>query len=162
MAKRNQTHNTSKTKKPNRHSLTIHQMDRFYRKPTTKENGQCSLDILLSQEQKLFSLRACPNSPEHTVDGDNFKMGGRTWFCKECGLEWRASLRTGYLKYYEISEDGSSKEIKRIELFRVAEARQAGIKDSRKLKGYLPPVFLEETEADTTRKQKQKHSSSPT
>jgi hypothetical protein len=136
---------TSKQSKPSsRNSLRISKLNQFYKSPTEKEKGQCSLDIQLSHQQKLVSLRSCPNSPEHVVEGDPFKMGGRAWVCRECGLEWRASLRTGYLKYYKIRENGSVKEISRIELFRVAEARQAGITESRKVKNYLPPVFLEE------------------
>jgi len=130
---------------PKQRPLKITTQNKIYKKPTEKVKGQCNLDILLNTyQQQLESLRRCRNSPEHVVEGDPFKLGGRAWICKECGEEWRASLRTGYIKYYKIQENGQAHEFKSIELFRVAEPRQAGITDSRKVKDSLPPIFLNE------------------
>lgn len=60
-----------------------------------------------------WMLRSCPCDASHRVQGTCFSQGGRTWYCLECGIEWSASIRTGFIQYYSITPKGGRKLLKK-------------------------------------------------
>ncbi|SEB27695.1 hypothetical protein [Paenibacillus sp. 276b] len=86
--------------------------------------GSMTLDLALHQP-RVVSVRCCPNDEQHIVRGNCFLMGGRTWYCPMCGIEWIASLRTGTVRYLQIDIEGSTELIKSIPLIFFNEYRQS-------------------------------------
>ncbi|KQN96866.1 hypothetical protein [Paenibacillus sp. Leaf72] len=103
--------------------------------------SQCELYLNFS-ESPIISVRSCPKNTAHEVYGEPFQLGGRVWYCADCGIEWRASLRTGYVKYYNLDEGGTATEFKIMKLALFNESRYLKKKTS------LQPNFhLVSTEA---------------
>lgn len=86
--------------------------------------GSMTLDLALHQP-RVVSVRCCPNDEQHSVRGNCFLMGGRTWYCPSCGIEWISSLRTGYVRYLKIDIEGSTELIKKVPLIFFNEYRQS-------------------------------------
>lgn len=72
----------------------------------------------------IISIRGCPSDPEHVVFGEPYHIGGRIWYCAECGIEWRASLKSKFVKYSMINVDGSTTVLKKIPLHHFVEYQQ--------------------------------------
>ncbi|MDH6372817.1 hypothetical protein M2444_004646 [Paenibacillus sp. PastF-3] len=87
------------------------------KKKTLSDPRQKTLDFELQQKPKLISVRCCPESDKHVVYGQPVQMGGRVFYCPECGIEWRLSLRTKKVKYFRIDEEGNTTSIKEMSFF---------------------------------------------
>jgi hypothetical protein len=70
---------------------------------------------------RFAKIRSCPNDRTHRVFGSCFSFGGRGWYCPDCGIEWKASLRTKHVKYYKIFKNGDVKQLKQVPLHRFYE-----------------------------------------
>lgn len=81
------------------------------------------LDYLPAVDRRIM-IRSCPRDPAHTVFGTPASNGGDLWMCVECGIEWGFDRAKKYMVYHLIHEDGSSKEIGRVPLWRYPELKK--------------------------------------
>lgn len=85
---------------------------------------QLSIAFNFLPPRKQHIIRACPNNPRHEVHGDCVHLGGKMWFCADCGIEWRLDRKKENMVYYQIDENGDVELLKRVALYYFPGVRQ--------------------------------------
>lgn len=104
-----------------------------------KINDQMSI---MFTDPPLRSLRSCPNSKEHPVFGTPLSIGGREFYCAECGIEWQVVVNsngTGIVRFYDIRINGEVRKREERSLMEFAEGK-AFLLQRQKEKRSCPPM----------------------